>query len=79
MKSGLNYKRILSSSVMLALLLGISIGCKKSSTSTPGPNEVWMQNMAYNPLSITVSVNTTVKWTNMDSYAHTVTSGFKPV
>lgn len=50
-------------------------GCKKSSSSqNPGPNEVWMQNMAFNPLTITVSINTTVTWTNKDNYAHTVTS-----
>jgi plastocyanin len=57
--------------------------CKKSSNTTssgtttsgtPGSNEVWIQNMAFNPSSITVSVNTTVKWTNKDNTAHTVTS-----
>lgn len=57
--------------------------CKKNSNSTysnssstgnPGSNEVWIQNMAFNPSSITVPVNTTVKWTNKDGTAHTVTS-----
>jgi plastocyanin len=53
--------------------------CKKQSTDAPvaaipGANEVWIQNMAFNPSSITISVNTTIKWTNKDGVAHTVTS-----
>jgi plastocyanin len=74
---------------ILLALIGLSIGCsvflyqcKKSSDTTPnsssgsnpGTNEVWMQNMAFNPGSLTVVVNTTVKWTNKDGVAHTVTS-----
>jgi len=56
-------------------------GCKKSSkdtpapvTATPGANEVFIQNTAFSPSSITVAVNTTVKWTNKDNLSHTVTS-----
>lgn len=66
----------------------ISDGCKKSSMDsmtganpvvTPagavqGPNEVWIQNLAFNPSPITVSAGTTVKWTNKDGITHTVTS-----
>jgi plastocyanin len=44
------------------------------STSGPGANEVWMQNNAFTPSSITVSAGTTIKWTNKDNMAHTVTS-----
>ena len=76
---------IFLASVILAIA---TIGaCKKSSsdnatpsnstnTGSPGPttNEVWIQNTAYSPASITVSVNTTVKWTNKDPFSHTVTS-----
>ena len=66
----------------LALLMVLVIyGCKKSSkdtpapvTATPGANEVFIQNTAFTPASITVSVNTTVKWTNKDNLSHTVTS-----
>ena len=56
-------------------------GCNKSSSPTntppsgPGANEVWMQNTAFNPQSITVSVGTKITWTNKDGFAHTVTSG----
>ena len=66
--------------LVVALLL-ISFGCKKQQDYTqpvvsgsPGANEVWIQNMAFNPSSITVSVNTTIKWTNKDADAHTATS-----
>lgn len=55
-----------------------SLGCKKSSsnssTSTPGTNEVWIQNSAFSPNSLTVPVNTTITWTNKDAMTHTVTS-----
>ncbi len=61
-------------------------GCSKSSSiygnpnpnPNPGPtkgsNAVYIQNLAFNPASLTVSVNTTVTWTNKDAIAHTVTS-----
>jgi len=69
--------------VMIGLSIGSSIGfyqCKKSSNnsqnSSPGPgtNEVFIQNMMFNPVSIAVPINTTIKWTNKDGVAHTVTS-----
>jgi len=37
-------------------------------------NEVSIQGMAFNPPTLTVTKNTTVKWTNNDALAHTVTS-----
>jgi plastocyanin len=56
-------------------ILTIPVSCKKSDSSpAKGANEVWIQNMAFNPSTITVAVNTTVKWTNKDGVAHTVTS-----
>ncbi len=81
MKSAKKYSG--SSLILLALVTTIIIGCKKnndyqpmssSSTSNPPANEVWIQGSAFNPSSITVSVNTTVTWKNKDSYTHTVTS-----
>lgn len=68
------------------LLLGLVIGCSNdngygSSTgpgggnSGPGENEVWMQNIAFNPGTLTVSVGTTITWTNKDNVVHTATSG----
>jgi plastocyanin len=44
-------------------------------TATPqAANEVFIQGMAFSPQTLTVSVNTTVKWTNHDAITHTVTS-----
>ena len=36
-------------------------------------DDVSIQNSAYNPASVQISTGDTVKWTNMDSTAHTVT------
>ncbi len=67
----------------LLLLVGIT-GCSKndygtnsynSNPDTPGPNEVFIQNITFNPKTITVSAGTTIKWTNKDNVAHTVSSG----
>lgn len=60
------------------LIILIVCGCKKNNTApsmgTPGANEVWIQNSTFTPASITVAVNTTIKWTNKDGITHTVTS-----
>ena len=40
----------------------------------PGHNEVWIKNLTFDPFNITISVNTTVTWTNLDGVSHTVTS-----
>ena len=72
--------------VVLFAILGIFSSCEKSmpdmtgttgdtgGTKGPGMNEVFIQNMAFNPATITVQANTTIKWTNKDGVAHTVTS-----
>jgi plastocyanin len=54
-------------------------GCSKSTGNgpTPGTNEVWMQNTAFNPSTINVSVNATVKWTNKDGFDHSVEANDK--
>jgi plastocyanin len=57
----------------IALILIIS-ACKKSEDAKPGTNEVLIQNMAFNPSSITIAKHTSIKWTNKDSNTHTVTS-----
>jgi plastocyanin len=61
---------------VLFAILSISTNCSKSndSSGTPGTNEVFIQNMAYDPATITVPANTTITWTNKDGVAHTVTS-----
>jgi len=45
-----------------------------SSNSAPPANQVYIQGMAFSPATLTVSVGTTVTWTNKDAVAHTVTS-----
>jgi plastocyanin len=70
------------------LLLSLStlmlfLGCSKSSDystnpsngGTPGTNEVLMKGKTFSPAVRTVNVGTTVKWTNNDNVAHTITSG----
>jgi plastocyanin len=67
--------------VQIALLFLVT-DCSKPSnmgnSTDPGnvqaDNEVFIQNMAFNPSTLTVPVNTTVQWTNKDGIAHTVTS-----
>ena len=46
----------------------------------PAPVSVSLLNLAYNPQAITVTVGTTIKWTNNESLfiPHSVTSGIPP-
>ena len=64
---------------MLAIsLVAVMNSCKKNtddnSPSSPPANEVWMQNTAFNPSTITINTGTTITWRNKDSMNHTVTS-----
>lgn len=82
MKTRNNYSGravLLLLAVISALFMGTA--CSDSSEdpySNPGPgpsaNEVSIQNMAFSPQTLTISVNTTVKWTNKDAVTHTATS-----
>lgn len=80
--------KLLSVIPVLFAILGILNSCTKSDNmygnggntggngnkGGPGTNEVFIQGMAFNPSSITVKAGTTIKWTNKDGIAHTVTS-----
>jgi plastocyanin len=57
---------------LVALLAVILSACAKNN-AIPA-NAVSMSGMAFSPTVITVTVNTTVTWTNKDGVAHTVTS-----
>jgi|ERR1035437_9566531 plastocyanin len=46
----------------------------KTSTTSQGANEVFIQGMAFSPVTLTVTTGTAVKWTNKDGVNHTVTS-----
>ncbi len=67
--------------VILGLILatwvvagGVAIeGC--GGGGDPGPNEVFMQSIAFNPMEITIQAGESVKWTNQDIVPHTATSG----
>jgi plastocyanin len=58
--------------VFIVAVLSILNSCTK--TSDPGLNEVFIQNSAFNPSTITVLANTAITWTNNDGMPHTVTS-----
>ena len=47
-----------------------------SSTAAPASGEtaVTIANFAFDPATLTVTIGTTVKWTNQDSAGHTVTA-----
>jgi plastocyanin len=86
-------KRSVAGITLLAGLLMIACSCNKSSynnltgmtggtggtggTGQPPANEVYIQGMAFYPAAISVTVGTTIKWTNKDAITHTVTSDTK--
>ncbi|MBI2529786.1 MAG: cupredoxin family copper-binding protein [Candidatus Diapherotrites archaeon] len=64
----------------LVILPFLLFGCVSNGDSGNGGNgaaagkTVSMQNFAFGPAEITIKKGDTVKWTNLDSVAHTVTS-----
>jgi plastocyanin len=63
------------STLLTAVLLFMTVvSISSCSKDTPGPDQVFMQNTAFNPQSITVAVNSMVTWTNKDNMTHNVTS-----
>ncbi len=68
-------KKELMMCAVLCSIIGISLlsGCTQT-TQTPSGNNVYIQNYAFNPASLTVKAGDTVTWTNKDSVSHTVTS-----
>jgi plastocyanin len=80
MKTLKHLGRIFTGMIFLLAIM-ISNSCSKSdNTDTtlpgggPGANEVFIQSNSFSPSSITVTAGTTIKWTNKDGIAHTVTS-----
>ena len=45
-----------------------------TTTTTIGGANIAISNLVFNPSNITVSIGTTVTWTNQDNFDHTVTS-----
>ncbi|HET7001380.1 MAG TPA: cupredoxin family copper-binding protein [Puia sp.] len=67
---------LLMISVIAFISCGKSSGYGNNNTTTPPPvaNTVSIVNMSFTPATLTVSVGTTVTWTNNDGMTHTVTS-----
>jgi plastocyanin len=65
--------RLLAGLAIFFITLTVSSSCTKTNGGTPGPNEVWMENSVFNPVSISITSGTTITWTNKDGIAHTVT------
>lgn len=67
--------------ILFVTSISIISGCSKNDMSTnntggtQGANEIFIQGMAFSPASKTITVGTTIKWTNQDGVTHTVTSG----
>jgi plastocyanin len=72
-KNSSTRKTLMLTFLTLLIIFSFTTSCKKTSDG-PGPNEVFIQGMAFNPLTITVAAGTTITWTNKDGVAHTVTS-----
>ena len=77
-------KRSMVRMIIAFAIMTVAFSCSKSSNTdnsgnppgsgSPGPNEVWMKDIAFNPSTITVTAGTTIKWINKDPVSHTVTS-----
>ncbi len=73
---------------IIVAALGVVAACSSSTNpygggpggggGQPGPNQVFMQNTAFNPPTRTVAVGTTVMWANQDGITHTVTYSSGP-
>ena len=60
--------------IAIALVSAFILLASCTTSNDPSLNEVFIKDMAFTPASLTVSTGTTIKWTNKDGVAHTVTS-----
>ena len=61
--------------ILVALMISFPAfqSCEENEdSSTPGENEVVMQNIQFDPQNLTIEVGTTVTWVNEDDVLHTV-------
>ncbi len=67
--------RVLMGILLLSITAILANSCSKTKENNgPGPNEIWIQGMAFEPNTITVAAGTTITWINKDAVNHTVTS-----
>lgn len=75
-------RRSVSIAVLVAVVLGIvALGAKSSVVAAqqkPQNDEVKIDNFSFGPAAVTVSVGSTVTWTNRDDIPHTVVSSDDP-
>jgi plastocyanin len=76
MKNRKLYSTILVLLISATVITSCSKGSSYNSTTTPPPaaNSVSIVNMSFSPATLSVTVGTTVTWTNNDNMTHTVTS-----
>lgn len=60
--------------IAIALVSAFILFASCTTSNDPSQNEVLIKDMAFTPATLTVTTGTTVKWTNKDGVAHTVTS-----
>lgn len=66
--------------IFVFVVISLIPGCGKNDMSTnsvskTSANDISISGMAFLPSNKTISVGTTIKWTNNDAVTHTVTSG----
>ena len=72
--------KLIYAAFFLMLVAAMSfLACSKSNSygsanNTPATASVSIKNMAFGPVSLSVSTGTTVTWTNNDTTSHTVTA-----
>ena len=63
-----------AAAVMIAMLLAGSLSVRASDQPSAANAEVKLDNFSFGPQTLTISVGTTVVWTNRDDIPHTVVS-----
>ena len=59
--------------LLMFILQIILVSCSKQEKGTPGPNEIWLEYKAFNPSQRSITVGTTITFTNKDNANHTAT------
>jgi amicyanin len=72
--NGYGFKTSVGAAMLLMFILAISCAKTVDDSPTPGALDVFIQDMAFNPSTITVTAGSTVTWTNKDINTHNVTS-----